>query len=191
MNTKKYESEFVMVGKNLSKLWGVFFSRNPKRVIRHVKNTLRENRRNKVDHNDLFRRLVGTILVWRHSTHVMYGHNPIKIPNRVRIKLLQSIARSFNYLLADAKIEDIEMLAYLRSELPNREGFDNPLRQLLELKILEFAVVHTDKVLYCVPKIIFLKTIDQIENEWKRKNEGLFRLYRLRIPLSVFNFPSS
>ncbi len=186
MNNHDYESEFVKVGKSLSQLWGTFFSRKPKRIIRHLKNSLRDVR-NKEFHPELFVRLTGTILIWRHATQVLYGPSPINVPERVRVKLLQHITRSFNYILIDSSSKDIEMLAYLRSELQPRKGFDNPLRELLELKILQFAVADSSKVIEYAPELLVWKTPEQIEVQWKFHHQRLTYLYRLRIPFSVFN----
>lgn len=159
-----------------------FLSRKPKKIIKHTRAVLRFYRNHEFDS---YTQLVGTILVWRYAMLRETG-----IPKRERIRIEQSIVRSFNHLLQSVGVEEIESVQYLRSETtPDRSVMmaGNPLRKLLDLKIIEHTIRFRDypMVKENVSGELLNQTSDQLEKLWRSSYFTLTQGYRFRIPFST------
>lgn len=176
---ESFESKFGLVAKKFAAKHLVGFNnRKPKKIISHTNAVLRNYR----DKNlDTFEMLVGTIIVWRYA---MMARSLCRIksqlPRRIKLRLEQSIVRSFNYILlrlTDDSQDNKDMLEYLKKQTPPKRSVmseGNPLGKVLELKSFELDIKSGK---------LSAKELNYLENEWKVLQDEIKFCYRVQIPI--------
>lgn len=144
-----------------------FSQRKPKKIMAHTRYVLRTYRQE--SSLDMFSKLSGIILTWRYA-------KISKIPEREFIKLERSILWSFNFILNKViSVQANEVTFLLAETAPARSIMhqDDPLRMMIELKLLEFQI--QDSIGLSVQD-------DELESKWKKLYEELYEKFRFRIP---------
>lgn len=163
------EDRFREVGTLFLKSYHQGFSqRKPKKIMAHTRKVLRAYRNDSL--LDIFSKLSGIILTWRHA-------KISKTPEREFLKLERSILWSFNFILNKVTSVQIDEMIYLLLETaPARSVLHpgNPLRLMIELKLLEFQIQD--------PKGLSVQDQDNLEARWKKLYEQVYQKFRFRVP---------
>lgn len=170
---KKQESlnnTFREIGKGFEQKYRSGFNvRKPKKIIVHTKQTLRTYRRE--TSLNMFEKLCGIILIWRYVKMT-------NIPIREILKLERLVLRGFHFMLGELDSEYKDELTYLLDETgPSRSAMHpgNPLRHLLNLKLLELQIMNIT---------ISIEDRDKLEIEWKKLYQELNHKFRFRVLVS-------